>query len=91
MKHSIAPQRLNPAFDDRSLIANAGMLPAVLLLERLGIGEITDKRLSLGESCRQPQPRRQAPYPDLFFDRRRRLHRGRRRAALRRHRPHPGV
>ena len=54
MKHSIAPQRLNPAFDDRSLIANAGMLPAVLLLNALRIGELTDQRLSLGNVAGNP-------------------------------------
>ena len=32
MKHSIAPQRLDVVFDDKSLVANAGILPAVLLL-----------------------------------------------------------
>lgn len=54
MKHSIAPQRLNRLFDDRTLIANAGMLPAVLLLKRLKIGELTNERLALGSSAANP-------------------------------------
>ena len=54
MKHSIAPQRLNVLFDDRSLIANAGMLPAVLMLQRLGIGELADARLTLGDPAANP-------------------------------------
>ena len=54
MKHSIAPRRLKPVFDDDSLIANAGMLPAVLLLDRLGIGGLADQRLALGNRAANP-------------------------------------
>ena len=53
-KHSITPQRLNVLCDDRSLIANAVMLPAVLMLQRLGIGELADARLTLGDRAANP-------------------------------------
>lgn len=56
MKHSIAPQRLNVAFDDDSLIANAGLLPATLLLDRLAVGELADRRLILASPAAGPNP-----------------------------------
>ena len=54
MKHSIAPQRLNVVFDDDSLIANAGILPAVLLLQDLGIGDLAATKLILGDPAANP-------------------------------------
>lgn len=54
MKHSIAPQRLRPVFDDDSLIANAGMLPAMLLLQAVGIRELANRRLTLGSPAANP-------------------------------------
>ena len=54
MKHFIAPQRLNVVFDDGSLIANAGMLPAVLLLQDLDLGQLTQERLTLGNPAANP-------------------------------------
>ena len=54
MKHSIAPQRLTVVFDDDSLIANAGMLPAVLLLQDLDLGQLTQARLTLGDRAANP-------------------------------------
>ncbi len=54
MKHSIAPQRLNVVFDDDSLVANSGMLPAAVLLQRLGVRELADIRLSLGSAPANP-------------------------------------
>lgn len=56
MKHSIAPRRLDVAFDDDSLIANAGFLPATLLLDRLAVGELADRRLILASAAAGPNP-----------------------------------
>ena len=54
MMHSMAPQRLNVVFDDGSLIANAGMLPSVLLLQGLGIGDLAATKLILGNPAANP-------------------------------------
>ena len=54
MKDSIAPQRLSVLFDDDSLVANAGILPAAILLQRLSIRELFHARLSLGSAAANP-------------------------------------
>ena len=44
------PDRIHVAFDDHRLVANAGlMLPATLAL-RLGLGELVDRHLDLGDA-----------------------------------------
>ena len=44
------PDRIRVAFDDHRLVANAGlMLPASLAL-RLGLGELVDRHLDLGDA-----------------------------------------
>ena len=44
------PDRIRIAFDDHRLVANAGlMLPATLAL-RLGLGELVDRHLDLGNA-----------------------------------------
>ncbi len=54
MRHSKAPQRLNVVFDDDSPIAKAGMLPAVLLLQEMDVGQLTNERLTLGDRAANP-------------------------------------
>lgn len=49
MRHSITPETLDVAFDQESLIANAGILPAVLLTRRMQVGELIDERLGLSD------------------------------------------
>ena len=49
MQDSIAPETLDVAFDQPALIANAGILPAVLLARRMQIGELIDERLGLSD------------------------------------------
>lgn len=56
MKDSIAPRCLRPAFDDDSLIANAGLAAAAAFLDRLGLEELADRRLTLSNPDAAPNP-----------------------------------
>ena len=50
------PDRINVAFDDHRLVANAGLLfPATLAL-RLGLYELADHHVDLGDARARPTP-----------------------------------
>ena len=44
------PDRIQVAFDDHRLVANAGLLLPVTLAHRLGLGELVDRHVGLGRS-----------------------------------------
>ena len=44
------PNRIQVAFDDHRLVANAGMLLPVPLAGRLGLGELVDNHVDLGDA-----------------------------------------
>ena len=44
------PDRIHIAFDDRRLVANAGLLLPVTLAHRLGLGELVDRDVDLGDA-----------------------------------------
>ena len=47
------PDRIHVAFDDHRLVANAGLLLPATLALRLGLGELVDQYLDLGNApCR---------------------------------------
>ena len=45
-----APDRIRAAFDDPRLVANAGLLLPVTLVHRLGLGQLVDRHLDLGDT-----------------------------------------
>ena len=44
------PERIQVAFDDHRLVANAGLLLPATLALRLGLGQVVDRYLDLGDS-----------------------------------------
>ena len=44
------PDRIHVAFDDHRLVANAGLLLPVTLAYRLGLGELVDRHVDLGDA-----------------------------------------
>ena len=42
--------RINVAFDDHRLVANAGLILPVTLAHRLGLGELVDRHVDLGDA-----------------------------------------
>ena len=44
------PDRIHVAFDDRRLVANAGLILPVTLAHHLGLGELVDRHVDLGEA-----------------------------------------
>ena len=44
------PDRIHVAFDDHRLVANAGLLLPVTLAHRLGLGELMDNHVDLGDA-----------------------------------------
>ena len=44
------PDRIQVAFDDHRLVANAGLLLPVTLAHHLGLGELVDRHVDLGEA-----------------------------------------
>ena len=44
------PDRIQIAFDDHRLVANAGLLLAATLAEHLGLGELVDNHVDLGDA-----------------------------------------
>ena len=52
-KHS---SRIRVAFDDHRLVANAGLLLPVSLVLRLGLGELADQRVDLGDAPGRANP-----------------------------------
>ena len=50
------PDRIQIAFDDHRLVTNAGLiLPSTLAL-RLGLPQLVDRRLDLGDAPGRPNP-----------------------------------
>ena len=50
MLPSSKPGRIRIAFDDHRLVANAGLILPVTLAQRLGLRELTDKHVDLGNA-----------------------------------------
>ena len=44
------PDRIQIAFDDHRLVANAGLLLPVTLAHHLGLGELVDRHVDLGDA-----------------------------------------
>ena len=44
------PDRIHVAFDDHRLVANAGLLLPVTLAHHLGLGELVDRHVDLGDA-----------------------------------------
>ena len=44
------PDRIHVAFDDQRLVANAGLLLPATLALRLGLGELVDRHVNLGDA-----------------------------------------
>ena len=45
------PDRIHVAFDDHRLVANAGLLLPITLAHHLGLGELVDRHVDLGEAA----------------------------------------
>ena len=56
MLPTIDPDRVQIAFDDKNLLANAGLLLPMTLAGRLGLGELTDRHLHLGSAPGRANP-----------------------------------
>ena len=63
MLASEQPDRIHVAFDDHRLVANAGLLLAVTLAQHLGLGELVDNHVDLGDAPRAGEPGRQNADP----------------------------
>ena len=50
------PDRIHVAFDDHRLVANAGLLLAVTLAQHLGLGELVDNHVDLGDAPGRANP-----------------------------------
>ena len=48
------PDRIQIAFDDHRLVANAGLILPVTLARHLGLGELADKHVDLGRASGGP-------------------------------------
>ncbi len=44
------PDRIHVAFDDHRLVANAGLLLPITLVHHLGLGELVDRHVDLGDA-----------------------------------------
>ena len=56
MLASEQPDRIHVAFDDHRLVANAGLLLAVTLAQHLGLGELVDNHVDLGDAPGRANP-----------------------------------
>ena len=56
MPPSEQPDRIHVAFDDHRLVANAGLLLAVTLAQHLGLGELVDNHVDLGDAPGRANP-----------------------------------
>ena len=56
MLASEQPDRIHVAFDDHRLVANAGLLLAVTLAQPLGLGELVDNHVDLGDAPGRANP-----------------------------------
>ena len=50
------PDRIQIAFDDHRLVANAGLLLPVTLAHHLGLSQLVQERLDLGNAPGRPTP-----------------------------------
>ena len=50
------PDRIQIAFDDHRLVANAGLIIPVTLAEHLGLGELVDDHVDLGDTPGRANP-----------------------------------
>ena len=50
------PDRIQIAFDDHRLVANAGLILPVTLAHRLGLGELVDSYVDLGDAPGRANP-----------------------------------
>ena len=50
------PDRIQIAFDDHRLVANAGLLLPVTLAHHLGLSQLVQERLDLGNAPAGPTP-----------------------------------
>ena len=50
------PDRIHVAFDDPRLVANAGLVLPLTLARRLGLGELVDSHLDLGDATGRANP-----------------------------------
>ena len=50
------PDRIQIAFDDHRLVANAGLIIPVTLAQRLGLGELVDNHVDLGDAPGRANP-----------------------------------
>ena len=50
------PDRINIAFDDHRLMANAGLIPPVTLAHHLGLGELVDDHADLRDAAGRVNP-----------------------------------
>ena len=57
------PDRIQIAFDDHRLVANAGLLLPVTLAQHLGLREVVDSHVDLGDAAGAGEPGRQAADP----------------------------
>ena len=48
------PDRIQIAFDDHRLVANAGLILTVILAHRLGLCELVDSYVDLGDAPGRP-------------------------------------
>ena len=51
-----SPDRIHVAFDDHRLVTNAGLLLPVTLAQHLGVGELVDNNVDLGETPGRANP-----------------------------------
>jgi hypothetical protein len=72
---TVRPDSLGVEFDDERLIANAGLVLVATLGRRLGIEQMVDKMVSLGERAGAARPGRKGAHPDPRDRRRRGLDR----------------
>ena len=61
MRSSHSLDRLDTAFDDDRLVADAGLVLPATLAQHLGLRELVDEHLDLGAGSGPGQRRRQAP------------------------------
>ena len=54
--HWAGPDRIHVAFDDHRLVANAGLLLPVTLAQHLGLGELVDRHVDLGDAPGRANP-----------------------------------
>ena len=50
------PDRIQIAFDDHRLVANAGLLLPVTLAQHLGLREVVDSHVDLGDARQAAEP-----------------------------------